>query len=56
MKLLEQMPHKGKTPVLMFGTAVDGARPEVGFSFTLQRDTLEDAGWLVDKAVKQFNP
>lgn len=56
MKLLEQLPHKGKTPVLMLGNAVDGSKPQVRFSFTVQRETLEDAGWLADKVIKHFNP
>jgi len=47
MQALEQLPHKGKTPILFLGSAQDGARPTVNFSAVVQRGTLEDAGWLV---------
>lgn len=56
LKILEQMPNKGATPILMFADAVPGARPSVTWSLDISRGTLTDIGFVGENALKMAMP
>lgn len=44
--VLQSLPHKGQTPVLILGTGAAGGTPSLGLSVQLQKGTLEDLAAL----------
>jgi hypothetical protein len=54
MSLLEQLPYKGETPMVMVGDATLGGRPSTSFQLNVPRETLEDIGYLVRNLTALF--
>ena len=47
LTLLEQLPNKGMTPMIMVGDATEGGAPSTSFEMTIPRESLEDVGYIV---------
>ncbi len=46
MKIIEQMPHKGRTPIFSFTDVDAGAKPRIDWSVNVPKGSLEDLGHL----------
>lgn len=52
LKIIEQMPHKGQTPLFMFADVTPGAQPAFRWSMEVPKETLEDLGFVIQSGVK----
>lgn len=55
MSALQQLPHKGETPMVMFSDVTLGSRPSTSFTMNVPRETLEDVGHIVRNATAIFS-
>lgn len=54
--MLNGLPHKGQTPITVFGDTTGGRAPRTSFEMNIGRGTLEDVGYLVRNLLTMLAP
>jgi hypothetical protein len=56
LKVIEQMPNKGTTPIFMFADVTPSAQPTISWSVDVPQGTLEDLGFVLQKGLQMVGP